>query len=793
MALYRNTPASFRDKLVSATGDLAHIESSEPSFRLGDRLREAVAHMVGQEARGIPRKEWLKQSGIPGLDDVSDDARTLVEAFLSPIKEFRQRMAIYAEAAPRIAEKVEGQESMFDLPVSTKYSPSEAFDMAFRAKLDPKSGVTLGGDIIPGARQVANALEAVARSFAKTSKTVATTAEDALGLRFFGGKPEGMRWLIKWALPPSHVIPKWSFRERRINEAFIKTFEQFGRMADDALKTVANNPEAMTNVAKALDGKISMSMLTDVERAAAEGLRKWYDAVFEWSGLPRSMYRENYFTHVWTDPKKFDAWEVGMANDPRYTNPYFKARTGAEGYTFDLNRAVKTYAYRVTRDQYYNAFIKTVLDDLDTMKGTLGKSQKAYVEAWLERVAGKPGDLEKVLDNVLMTAANIGAIEMKGRPSAKLSNAMAANLYRAFLGLRLRPVFRNFAQLSNTISEVGFRKVPAGLRYIYSPKARKAFRESGLESGEMLAEILLKADIINRPKYRRMVDDVIFYGMRKSEDVLRGFGYQAGLADGVQKGLQGKELEKYAKGISERANFVFGKGQVSPYMDNPLGKAVMVLKSYPLNQALLYYRRMQEGEVKKVLRMLMFDAAIGATSSYAGLRAADWLGYEPADRSLEVFGKIPFVGKGTAEWIANRQIPGTGRVGDIPLPTQAVRGAFNPANPTVQLGGRASSGETLKDTEYLSLAGVPVLAYKEYKKLAQEIYTGKEVVKVRRQGPGGTVVFVEKPVGPRISVEEALAKYLKLLPERDKKKINQKEMSQKIYDAKAKFKAKATQ
>ena len=192
------------------------------------------------------------------------------------------------------------------------------------------------------------------------------------------------------------------------------------------------------------------------------------------------------------------------------------------------------------------------------------------------------------------------------------------------------------------------------------------------------------------------------------------------------------------------------------------------------------------GATKKFVRGVMFDAIVAGSALAAGLSVSEWLGYEPADKSFDVLKKVPFGGKAVADFASNVHLPGIGRVGDIPLPTKLISGITS-VGPGMQFAGKAAGGATLKDADWLAPLGVPMLAAREYKKLYQEIKTGREVIKVRRSGPGGAVVTLELPVGRPISVPQALANYFKMLPEQDQKKIDQKAMSDKIQEAKQAF------
>lgn len=782
--LYRNTPISFRDKLVSVAGDMARIESAEPSYRLGDRIKEAISYMVQQEAQGIKKSDWLNAPEDMFKGSLSDDARALTEAFLGPVKQFRQRMALYAEAAPVPSEVSADQTSMFDVPMSVKYSPEKAFDLAFRSTPN-KEGIIIGGDIVPGARQAAKALEAIAQTVLKVDKHVYKTAEEALGIRNLGvvDPQNAVSRFIGSAAPITYVLPRAAMWESETHIAFVKSLTRWIDSAKAINAPLGTDPVKNAFVAGALRGQIPLTSLTPELQGVVKNVRAWFDAAFDFSGMPQGHYRENYFTKLLDeeDARATRDREIGENYKPGVTSRFFKKRTGPEGKNTDILGAMTKYAYSTNKAVYYDALIQAVKDHYETVNPSMSQWQKDYLKATLRSWSGQPGDLQTVLDSMIHMGGEFKRLGPS--PSATISNSIIMGFHRAFLWGRVKTAINQLAQIQMSVAETGLRKIPAGLKAFYSPKAWKAFEQSGLKNDGVLSTLLETSNVINSPKYLQWFDSVGFKGLSSMDDLTRSYAYHAGIQMGIDKGLSGIELEKYARGLSFESNYATRRNQMSPYMNNPVGRLFMVFKNYNISQFLKHYKNMKEGATKKFVRGVMFDAIVAGSALVAGLSVGEWLGYEPADKTLDVLKKVPFGGKAVADYVSNAHIPGIGRVGDIPLPTKLINGLTS-VGPAMQMGGKAAGGATLKDADWLAPLGVPMLAKREYTNLYKEIMTGREVIKVRRSGPGGAVAVVEMPVGRPITIGQAVAKYFKMLPEQDQKKIDQKAMSQQIYEAK---------
>jgi hypothetical protein len=785
--LVRALPDEFKGKLVKTTGELAKIEAAPDAWKLGDRIREALGHIVDQTAAGAKRTDWLKNQDM--FKGLSDDGRALVKALSGKQSEWSERVATYAEMTPRTTEEIPGQESLFEAPKGTKYQPDQAFKEAFLSPGKPVGkDFVLASEVIPGARVTGDALQAVGDALAgKEGSTEAAKGwQDAAtggkgNLPEFKGASGGLKWLAKRFMPVAQVMPRIAAEYRRLMEYAAVTSKGLTDEMLGITQSIHGNQAAYNELIEKMEGRMALADGDKNVSDVATKLRALLDKSHEMFGKSADQYRENYFPHQGNRPQPlFKPWELQDMGFNDYIKPgetpAYRPRKGEipAGYNKDVEQVLTNYFRRTVHDEVLSRGLRAWDDRIATMG--LSRQNQSYYTAFKQSISSdlrNAAPLDKALDN-LINDANDDV--RKAPPGAgvgrRLANGVLGNFYSSFLGLRAVSGFKILGQTRMTAAMTSLPRTAIGIgKMLFSPEARAAYEASGHQINSILEEIGDKSSILEAPHRRSMVESLIgaqqWYNrkalgpVRLAEYFNRGVAYHAATLQGaIEKGLSGQELENYAKFMSDKAHFGYGKGAISPYLDNFAGKAASVFLHYPSNMALAYYNMVKERDIGAVIRLAAFDGMCLATVGKAGYSAAHWLGYEP----LSKFPQAPnWMGGKIEQKIKDTPVPWGGTVGDIKAPIGPLT-AWGKLSPVLSAGVAAFSKQGLSLKQALGPTGIPATAYGEYDKLARTLISGRQQEQKNVKLPNGRTV-TRWVAGKQMSVPDAMAEYLQLLPE----------------------------
>lgn len=627
--------------------------------------------------------------------------------------------------------------------------------------------------------------------------------EEALGFVSTKGAAYGPKWILKQFAPMSQVFPKWAYRSELTEHAQISTFNKFTDAMSDAFKGMERDPQKLEQVAKILDGKptkmvdangkvVGLAPISPDVRLAAKKMRLISDKFFDWMGIGGEHYRKDWFPHaVWEDPKKFEAPEAGITLK-RSFSPFTKERQGAQGYKYSPIEAYTAYFHRQIKDAYLERFLNTVRED--AKKLNLSAPQQEYLKAWMSVQKGEPRAMEQMMDGMIKNMGDMVNIKVGGSPARRLSNMALSAVYHASMGLRIVSGFNQLAQVRHIFSEMG-TKTAHGLKLLYSPKAWESFKSSGLAGADQVAETMTRANLISGSRYRRVVDKLML-PVRFADNFTRGMAWHSGLAEGAElakkNGWSPQQVRDYAIGIVRKTNFPFGRTEVNPWFSGPIGKLLYQFSHFPQQEAWRYYNLMKEGELKKMVRLLVFDGAMIGGAAAAGLSLSNWLGYVPLDQMPVVGNKLgeTELPKVLQNMNPNVPLPGAGKtyVGDIKVPLGPMFKNLRYPSPIVDAAMAVREGKI--KNQLWNFAGAPGLVMqtlfgenhigedpnmvKEYKTLWKELKTGYEWKDLEKDLPDGSKIKVPTQMPRRMTPADAIANYLKILPEDEaQKKVDQ--------------------
>lgn len=712
--LFRVIPGGFKDRLVKAAGELVKIEAGQPEWRIADNLRGGIEWILTQKANGVSEKAWFDTQDM--FRTLTPDEKTMAQLMQKPAREFQQRMKMYAEYVPReIKSQANSDQAGFDfLSEIPEQQPkaalpqAEAFQKAFVDPLPPKgqqpaAGPVMGADIFPGARQAyeyakrlmtgqkvmelkekmaAPALELMRKTSELENKKIISEigairgVNETLGLPEHRGELKGPIGTLKFLADPSFVIPKLANQAGRVFDAMNKTKTALFQEIGDAVKGLTK--EDHFQIYEALDGQVEAKDLQPKLQQPYQRLRAVLDNIAEMEGLGVGQRIANYFPHISEKNGTIALPEDGVFVAPS-ENPFHKHRAGNTDFTYDLLDALTVRASVGVRKAYMKPFVETVMPRLEELPENL----KKYAESYMDVLLGRPRPITQRLDWLM------GQISKNYTPGKLGAWQMRLNLqyYRGLLGLAYDTALKNLAQGSNTVAELGFKKVASGMFDMMTSKGRDAFRQGGVLD-DYLNVVEQQANLLSKSKWTRAMDSVLFAPMKFSEYVNRGVAFNAGMAKAYDLGLRGQEAVAYAKFVVDKTQFRYGASNTSPYLQNPLGKTFMQFSTYPLKQSQLLMEWAKDPNKMKLARYLAFTGLVTGLGAAAGVNLAQMVGWNWHD--------VPFTGdkaRGKQPW-------------RVPLPS----------GPTAQLLGTAAT---------VFSAPVPKAAFGAMSLLGQELKQGK--------------------------------------------------------------------
>ena len=787
--MVRNVPPEIQGKLLKSVGDLTKIEASTPEFSLKAKLQEALAHIVDQAGGMVKKEDWHKAQDL--LRNVSDDARSLVKCLTASIKESAERFATYAEACPKVAEAAASeQEKLFEDEISTKYTPEQAFKQAFESTATKNGGgIYLNCELIPGVRSLAKGVASMAKVLwdAPYDKAIAQTPQEFLGMsKEFQGPTSGWRFLIRQYLPVSDVMPRVAFEYRRAKELAVTTSQKYVQAMFDATEPIKGNWELNKEFVMKLEGRMDMAEGNKAVSESAQKVRGILDQYFEMTGKAPEHYRQGFYPHEGPGLKPWEMHEIGLDTgmmSPGET-PHFRARTSENSpINYDVRDSLSRYFTRTTRDLVTERLQSAWSDRIDTMK--LSDNEREYWEALKKSMSTDPrnqNNLDTLLDNMINRSARIlGKTPPGVGVSRQMTDAFLGHIYAAQLGLALKTPFKIVGQVGNTFAQVGGKAFTGFARYVFSPEARQAYKDSGYPINSIMAEMSKQAEILSAPQRAGFVDRMLgayHTGVKLAmkpvafaENFIRGSAYTAGILKGSELGYEGDQLQQFAKGMVDKSQFTWGKGEVSPYLDSSIGRMVSMFTHYPVHQLTMQYNMLAEGHFKQLARLMAFQGAVIGAGAATGLYSADkFFGWTPLS---DVTPQLPTTPKGQASQVWQRPgnlefkalhtpIIGGKAIGDLPLPLGPLASISRGSPPVQALATILHSEAKVKDgANVLANMALPKHNVEDDYKLLRSLYTGREV----QWNPK----FGRWQDGKQLSFGNAINQYLDTMPQEDLK------------------------
>ncbi len=530
--------------------------------------------------------------------------------------------------------------------------------------------------------------------------------------------------------------------------------------------------DAERRVAKALDGKLSRAELLPKETDAYNISRAALDKVARLEGLDMEgrTLTDYWFRQLGKDhPLVKSMADKGYLYDPfsgnmvKPSTPAFHLMRGEEGpmpteFNYDLGDVLGQRLSIGVR----KAIMDPIVHDIKQKAKTLAPDVQDYLNGVLDRVQGRPGKVEVILDRAAKgladTAAGLvptklGAFNIplakkletflaeKGLPGAsrKAQQMVARAYYRYFLGAALDTSVKNLFQSMNTVGVSGVRNTAKGaaehMKTLWSPEARKAFADTGT-TADMIAMDDKLLETFGHQNLMRKWDSLLYSPMEAAEYINRGIAYRAGMAEAAaafaKKGVKNPPLwmlDRYAKNVVDLSQFKYGPANINPYLNNPLGKLYYQFATYPAGQMNLYRqlfkKGVQDGDkmigiggVKmpvKLWKMLALQGMVGV-----GLKQGLDIDVRETLGMGDLGGRLPF------------QVPGAGTLQDVagrifPFGKNPLSGEKDLQSPAMQAAGAASGNEQTQAIKaaLLGTLGVPGRTIEKAVKLSQETQTGE--------------------------------------------------------------------
>ena len=272
------------------------------------------------------------------------------------------------------------------------------------------------------------------------------------------------------------------------------------------------------------------------------------------------------------------------------------------------------------RKAYFNPVVEDVLKRFEKAP----EAVKTYIQAYCERIQGRPGIIEQWLERNLDRAFKSFYYPGMG---SKWQGRLTVMYYRGLLGGAVDTAFKNLFQVRNPIIEVGFLNTLEGVTDMMGPTGRAAFKKAGALD-EYLISVDQHANALTSKGFVKTLDAVLFAPMKFSEYLNRGISFHAGLAEAASKGYRGQEAIDFARYVVQKTQFTYGVANTSPYIQNPLVKLGYQFSSYPLKEWQFILQTLKgPDKTKKLIRMMAFDGLAVGLSMATGVDLANAVGW----------------------------------------------------------------------------------------------------------------------------------------------------------------------
>lgn len=399
--------------------------------------------------------------------------------------------------------------------------------------------------------------------------------------------------------------------------------------------------------------------------------------------------------------------------------------------------------------------------DTKAASGEVNSKVQHYVHQLLDRMQGRPGVVDAVLDDALKHGTDwmnqfipsekapilkpvTQALEALGMPGniRRAQQVVSRAYYRAYIGLNLATAVKDLSKNINAMGALGVKNTAQGAgefgRLMTSPEGRAAFAKLGI-TGDTEQAFRGLQDLAAKRGLLKGIDKGLFGPHQMVELLDRGVSYYAAYQEGAAKfAAKGVKpapwmLDRYARGMTDMVNFKYGPQNINPYLNNSIGKLYYQFASAPSGQ-LNFMRRLQQMDSatnrtigignaqvsNRVLKTIMLQGLIGyGLKKGLDVDVRDLLGWTD---QVPVLGKLPFHVPvlGTALEVGSRAtggiIPGSN---NMPSPATQATGIISPNAKNEQ-----NAKQSLMDM-LLGLGRVPALAMRKGSDLSNELQTGQ--------------------------------------------------------------------
>ena len=512
-------------------------------------------------------------------------------------------------------------------------------DTVKASELSNISPATVDDVFAVGARGPEQGLREESRTFRQFHNMDKEANTLANSVKYFAGR---------FLADPTSVLPRMAYEAGRVFDRFNRTKYAFY----DGVKSAFAGLDPKDKMVTALmldthpdqwDVLAKYGLRNEKTDIAYSTTRQLLDRLADVEGLQKGMRVGDYFPHIglrankkgivnaadgqaaWAVPAQ--SWLPREADDTTGAIQKLISEQSALGETFDPEHLLAIRINAGLRKAYFNPLVKT----FEPRLGNLSEGGKAYAEAYINKLLGRPGKIMETIDRA------ISKVPWKGR-TLSVSDlnhwqlGLTMNYYRGLLGLALDTAFKNLGQAQNTIAELGFKNTAKGAGRLFvdtflTPKSRSVFRNAGvIDDYEHI--VAGSMDMLNRAKVWKTMDKILFSPMKFSEYLNRGTAFHAGLARAYEQGLKGNKAVEFARAMVDKTQFRYGVTNTSPYLQNPLGKLAYQFSSYPMKEIQFLNEVIRDPDKRKLYRLLLFHGAVIGGGAAAGANLADAMGYQ---------------------------------------------------------------------------------------------------------------------------------------------------------------------
>lgn len=788
---------SFKAPEVDVEG-LKNLLSSTPDSGVAAEIRAKTTGQTGVNAalpetyvdmqnaaadaakpQGMPATDWEMKHAAEGRTDMFPEGEQVPGA---------RKPKPPVEVDPRpaeevIAEKASKTPEQLDLDAKTQLDKDVQ-----AAKAVSKQGVPKQSEL---------AVEKVAADRQSMLDDMAEMSNQTQKLAGVDQYPDHVS-LVDWVNPQtSAVIRPMAEKLNRAFESIVEELPKYMQTRDavvDLLKKpgrfgrYVRDYDAEQQVAKALDGVLTREQLNPAQQQAYDLSRQVLDKVSRLEGL--DLEGKTLKDYWWHTLGKDHPLVKSLAGKGTLYDPFSGALVNPSTPAFKMARAGQDLNWNYNLGDVLGmrlnigvrkAILDPIINDLKVEASTLPNDVKDYANNVLDRVQGRPGIPEIIMDKAIkgLTDTAAGAVggfnnkvsqnlaawlRSKGVPgAARRAQAMVARAYyRWYLGFAVDTAMKNAFQSVNTpaVSGIG-NTIKGGInmaKYMLSAEGRELVGKAGIDM-----ELMMNHQLDNPAIHTAMKnwDKLGFSPMQFTEYLNRGLAHQAGLLEATEKfaeaGIKNPPmwaLDRYARTRVDLSQFKYGPANINPYLNNPLGKLYYQFATYPFGQLNLMrqmFRDVQAGRdvsvgvgkfklPNKLVKLFVIQGMVGVGLKRSlDIDVMDSMGWGD-----HLFGhKLPF------------SVPGLGTVSDVmgrlPGGQNIVSGQKDLQSPAMQLGGRSDEQTASLKALLLGGMGVPGRYGKKVLSAQDEMHTGEA------KNAKGDVVYP-------ISQREALWKNLGFKP-----------------------------